>query len=199
MRLIPLWIAPTALFLALLSGCGSTNSSAGWQQDMSALVAHGNAVLASVAALPECADLPSKSGIIRWLPEVWCGQPAQGCTYPTVNPIIVQVIPQTAWGIQNPDNSTLAHELCHVCGYPELGPEVDACAQRSRAYFKSPALVAPSAPVDSGSASDVTASLVENAGRLAADSVTRGDRAHARELLQAALRAIAEPPLEEQR
>ena len=197
MRPGPNWSSPTPLLLALLAGCGSAPTSAGWQQDMSALVAHGNAVFASVAALPECADLPSKAGIIQWLPAVDCGGPALGCSYPTHNPIIVQVIPQTAWGVQNPDNSTLAHELCHVCGYPQLGPEVDACAQRSRAYLKSPALVAPSAPVDPGS-SDVTASLVENAGRLAADSVSRGDRAHARELLQAALRSIPEPPVEEQ-
>jgi hypothetical protein len=199
MKRLPLCGPPTALLLALLGGCGSTTStSTAWPQDLTALVDHGNAVFASVAALPECADLPSKTGTIRWLPSVWCGtEPAVGCTYPDAHAIQVQVIPQTAWGVQNPDQSTLAHELCHACGYRDER-EAEACAQRSRSNFNRPALVG-TARVDSSPAPDVTASLIEGTGRLAADAVRRGDRGHARELLQAALRAIAEPAPEEGR
>ena len=148
-------------------------------------------MIAAVAKLPECADLPSKPGKIQWQSEVFCGsgfQPVKGCTYPTAHPV-VQVIFQSAWGVDSPENSTLAHELCHACGYTDER-EASACAERAKVNFKrpTPALVAPPRPAEE------TVALIEAAGRDAAAAVKRGEIAEARQTLEGALRAIDPGP-----
>lgn len=177
-----------ALLLALLSGCHGAPD--GWQQQgMSELVAQGNAVLDAVDALPECAGLRSKGGIIHWQTQVFCGGspvPVLGCTYPRARPPVVQLVFESAWSAANRETSTLAHELCHACGYTDPD-ETEACQRRARLNYvppKNPELVAPTGPPEA------TAALVEAAGARAADAVRRGDLAEARQALEGALRGI---------
>jgi hypothetical protein len=64
--------------------------------------------------------------------------PVVGCAYPYQKPARVEVVYRgSAWEgtPQNPLVSTLAHELCHVCGYvdgPDAEEQADACAMRAR-------------------------------------------------------------------
>ncbi len=194
-----LWRSATALLVPMLAGCQS--SSDAWQQDVSELVAQGNAVIDSVASLPECATL-RQGGLIHWRATVppcppYPG-PVVGCARPDQNPRRVDVIFESAWNATvNPDKSTLAHELCHLCGYTDER-EAEACAQRSHAYFTplTESVLSPArGAVDARSRAEEAASLVASAGLRAADSVRHGERGEAREILQAALRAISEPAL----
>jgi len=203
-RPIPLWGPPAVLLLSLLAGCKSASDT--WQMDDSELIAQANAVIDSVAALPECAGV-TQGGLIHWRAEMplcppYVG-PARGCSHPGWNPRRIDVVIQSAWNSsENPNLSTLAHELCHMCGYTDER-EAEACAQRSHAYFApvpEEPLGRPPPPPDAGSSSSsVTAALVQGAGRLAADAVRRGDRGQARQLLEQALQAIVEPPAEQLR
>ena len=177
------------LVLVLLAGCdGASNADAWQQQGWSELVAQSNAVLDAVDALPECAGLRSKGGIIHWQTQVSCGSPLPviGCTYPRPRSPVVQVEFESAWGINHPDKSTLAHELCHACGYTDEH-EAEACAQRAHVNYVPPKAQARVAPSDRPEA---TAALVEAAGSHAADAVRRGELAEARQVLEGALRAI---------
>jgi hypothetical protein len=68
---------------------------------------------------------------------VKCGGPAPvaGCSYPFARPPRIEIVyVSSAWDRAriNPHVSTLAHELCHVCGHL-AEPDADACALRAQA------------------------------------------------------------------
>jgi len=134
---VAVWLGAAALGL-LAPACDG--GAASWQQRIEEVPADADEVLAAVASLPECGAL-LRGGIIRWRPVVHCGtvQPVSGCSYPAADPPLVEVVYRpSAWDgpSHKPLVSTLAHELCHVCGYtdgPDRGElQADACAMRAR-------------------------------------------------------------------
>lgn len=128
--------------LLLLAGCSS--GAAPWSQSMVDLPYHAEEVVKAVAALPEC-DAVRQGGIIHWRDStLTCGgvQGVSGCAHPFQNPPLVEVVMRgDAW--DGPPSkvdpkvtiSSLAHELCHVCGYtdgPDAEAQADSCAMRAR-------------------------------------------------------------------
>jgi hypothetical protein len=121
---------PIALLL-MLAGCSAPSD--GWVETVADLPSSTMEVVDAVAALPECGGMRAGGGVIHWRAgALFCGgRPTTGCTYASERPPRIEVsITPSAWdgadGI-----STLAHEVCHVCGYTD---EIDAsaCARRAR-------------------------------------------------------------------
>ena len=121
----------------LIAGCAE---SSGWTQVIEEVPLDADEVIAAVSSLPEC-EAVRRGGRIKWKPVVYCGSVAavSGCTYPTMDPPLVEIAYRaSAWDgpALRPTVSTLAHELCHVCGYyggPDGEAQADACAMRARA------------------------------------------------------------------
>jgi hypothetical protein len=117
--------------LVMLAGCSSSTSE-GWGQAVVEFPTGTGEVVEAVAALPEC-DRIREGGMIHWrLGLFTCrDRPAEGCSYPFERPPLVEVVLSgSAWsGVDGV--STLAHELCHVCGYL-VEAEANACAMRAR-------------------------------------------------------------------
>lgn len=131
-----------AMVALALPGCSGSGE---WHQTVVSIPLDADEVVAAVASLPECREALSRGGVIRWQPLVRCNgtaAPVWGCSYPTKDPPEVDVTyRQSAWNgpPEKPDVSTLAHELCHVCGYTDqvgdsgtYEPMTDACALRAR-------------------------------------------------------------------
>lgn len=129
---------PAGLAALLAGGC---SGGLPWQQELDGLPLHADEVVAAVSSLPECSAALARGGRIVWKPVVTCGSPAavSGCSYPDANPPLVEVeYRQSAWDgpPSRPEVSTLAHELCHLCGYTDgvdYQRQADACAMRARA------------------------------------------------------------------
>jgi len=141
MRQPELWCA-VAVVPLLVGGCRPASTS--WKKDTSEIVAQANAVIESVASLPECSELRA-GGLVHWRAVMPAGsaQDAGSTTFVAGRPRIDLVL-ESAWNpLGNPDHSTLAHELCHVCGYADER-EAEACAQRSHERFEP----IPEAPLD---------------------------------------------------
>ncbi len=112
-----------------------------WEQDVVSPPTDTQQVIAAVGALPEC-GLLANGGVIHWRSVFSCGSPlpVAGCAYTGESPPRIEIgYTPSAWdGSQaTPAISTLAHELCHVCGY-QLGPErgeaaANDCALRAQA------------------------------------------------------------------
>lgn len=131
------------LLLVLLAGCSPTSDA--WRQRVEELASQGNAVIDAVAGLPECAGAMRNGGVIHWRAVVYCrgtAVPVLGCSYPYEHPPLVEVAFESAWGNANPARSTLAHELCHICGYTDE-EETEACARRAKANYEASAWQAP--------------------------------------------------------
>lgn len=122
------------------SGCSpSAPASLRWTQTTAELPAHAAEVVEAVAALPECRSVRA-GGVIHWRNSVFCGTlvPSTACAYPFERPRRIEIVLRAdAWAgtLAAPEVSTLAHELCHVCGYIE-GPDrgeaaASACALRA--------------------------------------------------------------------
>jgi hypothetical protein len=129
----------TAASLALmLLGAACSRADGTWEQHLDGLPLHSTDVIAAVGALPECADAIRSGGIIVWKPMVTCNgspEPVSGCAHPFSDPPTIEIVYRTsAWDgtAERPSLSTLAHELCHVCGYTSE-VEATACAQRAMA------------------------------------------------------------------
>jgi hypothetical protein len=89
-------------------------------------------VVAAVSAMPECGRVLA-GGVIHWRAGafVCSGIQATGCSFPSEDPIRIEVAYRnSAW------DSSLPHELCHVCGYTigsDRGEtEAEACAYRAK-------------------------------------------------------------------
>ncbi len=111
-----------------------------WEQVVASPPTDTQQVIAAVEALPECGAVRS-GGVIHWRRDLTCGSPApvSGCTYPWDDPPRIEIVyTPSAWDAEGtPGISTLAHELCHVCGYVE-GPDrgeaaANDCASRAQA------------------------------------------------------------------
>lgn len=130
-------------FLGALA-CGGSGSSktAAWSQSID-LPLHTEEVIQAVAALPEC-DAVRQGGNIHWTDaSLTCGSPQQaaGCSYPSNPPQVFVVMRGDAWDgpPDKPLVSSLAHELCHVCGYtdgPDAEAQANSCAMRARMLAK---------------------------------------------------------------
>jgi hypothetical protein len=125
------------VLLLALAGCTSPEPGSptdNWYQTVIEVPRNANEVVKAVAALPECSAVLA-GGEIRWRAALSCGsQPfARGCTYIGRKPVLIEVVyAPDAW--EAPDMSTLAHELCHVCGYtdgPDAEAQASACAMRA--------------------------------------------------------------------
>jgi hypothetical protein len=122
--------------LLVLAGCSSYDPSTSdrWYQTVVGIPQYADEVVSAVAALPEC-EAVRAGGEIRWRATVSCGSEpfARGCTYVGRKPLLIEVVyAPNAW--ETPDVSTLAHELCHVCGYtdgPDAEAQANACAMRA--------------------------------------------------------------------
>jgi hypothetical protein len=123
--------------LLLLAGCSGPIP---WSESVVELPRHTDEVVNAVASLPECGGV-RHGGVIRWRARVTCNgsaAPVAGCAYPDRKPPLIEVVYQgSAWDgtPAMPEVSTLAHELCHVCGYvdgPDAEAQADACAMRAR-------------------------------------------------------------------
>jgi hypothetical protein len=125
---------PIALLL-VLAGCSSSDR---WSQTVVEVPQYADEVVNAVAALPECGAVRA-GGEIRWRATVSCGSElfARGCSYPYREPILIEVVyAPNAW--ETPGVSTLAHELCHVCGYtdgPDAEAQASACAMRAYRWW----------------------------------------------------------------
>lgn len=124
--------------LLLLAGCSS--GAAPWSQSVVDLPYHADEVVKAVAALPEC-DAVRQGGVIHWRDStLTCGgaRTVSGCAHPFETPPRVDVVMRgDAWDgpPDKPEVSSLAHELCHVCGYvdgPDAEAQADSCAMRAR-------------------------------------------------------------------
>ncbi len=116
----------------LLAAACSSSGPGAWTQTVQ-LPLDVQEVIDAVSALPECPQIATMDGVIHWVPvEFMCRDTyAAGCSYPDEQPPrIVLVANRSAW------DTSLAHELCHLCGYmggPDLGEtEAEACAYRAR-------------------------------------------------------------------
>ena len=136
----PIGLVPLLAAL-LVAGCGKSHD---WKQTIEELPLDADEVVAAVASLPEC-EAVRRGGRIVWKPLVHCNGspvPVSGCTYPTRDPPLVEIVYRTsAWDPPGPGSNipTLAHELCHVCGYyggPDGEAQADACALRAWAMVK---------------------------------------------------------------
>jgi len=104
----------------------------GWTQSVE-LPVDVEEVIDAVSDLPECPQVATLSGVIYWVPvDFTCnGIRVTGCSFPDENPPRIEVVAnRSAW------DTSLAHELCHICGYtggPDRGEaEAEACAYRAR-------------------------------------------------------------------
>ena len=118
------------VLLLLVTACSAASDSPpasdSWLETVVELPSATRAVVDAVAALPECGGIHG-GGLIRWRAGMFmCGNvPALGCSYPTAKPPRIEVAYSgSAWDGKD-GVSTLAHELCHVCGYTD---ETDASA-----------------------------------------------------------------------
>lgn len=122
------------------SGCSPAEpASRRWTQATVDLPAHATEVVEAVASLPECVAV-RQGGVIHWRSAVSCGTliPSVACAYPFERPRRIEIVMRgDAWQgtPAAPEVSTLAHELCHICGYingPDRGEaKASACAIRA--------------------------------------------------------------------
>ena len=128
--------------LALLSSIDCSKASDLWIDSESSGLLHEQTlvVIDAVASLPECSALRQGGSItwtIKWILDCRPGAgPAKGCTWLGPPPRI-ELLYGAAWVIPG-EISTLAHELCHACGYTEEF-EADACSERARVNYHDPA------------------------------------------------------------
>jgi len=125
---------PIALLL-LLAACSPSSDSPpasdSWRETVVDLPSATKAVVDAVAALPECGAI-QVGGLIHWRATMFLcgGVPALGCSYPSAKPPLIEVAYSgSAWDGKD-GVSTLAHELCHVCGYTDE-TDASACALRA--------------------------------------------------------------------
>jgi hypothetical protein len=131
-------------YLATLLALVCCSCSSHWSQKVEGLPLHAEEVVEAVASLPECGVL-RKGGEVHWRASISCGQqgpvqvPISGCAHPDDDPPYVEVTMRVdAWEgtPDHPEIPTLAHELCHICGYtdgPDKGEkQADACAMRAK-------------------------------------------------------------------
>jgi hypothetical protein len=120
---------PLALVL-VLAACSP--ASEGWSEAVVELPYSTMEVVDAVARLPECAGVLD-GGVIHWRATSFLcgGVPALGCSFTSEKPPRIEAVyVQSAW--DGTDGvSTLAHELCHVCGYTDE-TDASACAVRAR-------------------------------------------------------------------
>ena len=130
-------------FLGALACGGNGSAKTGaWSQSID-LSRHAEEVIQAVAALPEC-DAVRQGGNIHWTDaSLTCGSFAQvsGCSYPSNSPQVFVVMRGDAWDgpPKTPLVSSLAHELCHICGYtdgPDAEAQADSCAMRAKLIAK---------------------------------------------------------------
>jgi len=116
------------LVLAMMLSASCLQEGHEWVQTIEAPLRTGD-VICAVAAMPECGELRG-GGTIRWRAgQFACGpgeRPATGCAWPREAPPRIDVA-----YCGDAVESSLAHELCHVCGY-ENEVETEACAFRAR-------------------------------------------------------------------
>ena len=107
--------------LALLLGCGSSET---WSQRYEP-PQDTSEVISAVSSFIEC-DSVRRGGIISWRPQSFeCkGIASDGCATLESPPRVDVVYRGSAWG------TSLAHELCHVCGYLDEN-EAQGCAYRA--------------------------------------------------------------------
>jgi hypothetical protein len=122
--------APALAALGALAFSCSSGSS-GWEQQFEP-PRDADLVIETVASFPEC-EAVREAGVIQWRPGPFqCSKVllADGCAWPTRFQKVVEVNISkgqngSAW------DTSLAHELCHLCGYLNEA-EASACALRAR-------------------------------------------------------------------
>ncbi len=134
----------TQLDVTLVAGCSSP-AKGPWTERVVEPPGDTAEVVAAVASLPECGAALQRGGIIEWRAVITdCPQPGTpdfqppwGCTHLDEDPVRIEVaLRYSAWDPppSGSNVSTLAHELCHVCGYvdgPDYQTQADGCALRA--------------------------------------------------------------------
>ena len=130
-----------AAFLTAGGRPGGDKWLAAWQQDAAELGRQTEAVIAAVASVPPCRAAMERGGRIQWRAQLAtctpCSPYVLGCYEVGSEHARVDLVFESAYEPANRDPrglSTLAHELCHVCGYVD---EFDAmqCEQDAQAEF----------------------------------------------------------------
>ena len=131
---------PAFLGALACGGGGGSPKTGAWSQSID-LPRHAEEVIQAVAALPEC-DAVRQGGNIHWTDSsLTCGSvlPVSGCSYSSNPPSVFVVMRGDAWDGPPNEPSSLAHELCHMCGYtdgPDKEAQADSCAMRARLIAK---------------------------------------------------------------
>jgi hypothetical protein len=118
------------VFLFFIAGCSANDVANGRWSVTVEPPADVQEVIDAVSALPECGSLQG-GGVIHWHAVDFLCMSIQvtGCAFPFEDPRRIEVVYRgSAW------DSSLPHELCHLCGYTDEDnfTEVEACAYRAR-------------------------------------------------------------------